>query len=280
MEKAATGQSDLSAWIGRVEKAPVEVLTPRLLDRFRASLTPHLAANGGVPAGIHWCLSPPAVDGAELGPDGHPAKGGFLPPAPLPRRMWAGGDITFLDPLREGDAVTRTSRIMDIQTKTGRSGTLCFVAVQHDFTTECGVALRERQDIVYRAAATAPAPAAIPDAREGAAAEWTVKVDPVLLFRYSALTFNGHRIHYDEPYAREVEFYPGLVIHGPLQATLLLNLAITEGGSLPRRFTFRGVNPACGPQILRARAWKTDGGFDLATETASGVTAMKAAATW
>jgi len=256
------------------------VLTPRLLDRFRASLAPYLAESGGVPAGIHWCLSPPAIDAARLGPDGHPAKGCFLPPVPLPRRMWAGGDITFLDSLREGDAATRTSRIEDIQTKTGRSGALCFVTVEHEFTTARGIALRERQDIVYRAPAIAPAPAASPDSRARPDAEWEVKVDPVLLFRYSALTFNGHRIHYDEPYARDVELYPGLVIHGPLQATLLLNLAISEGGSLPRRFTFRGVSPACGPQILHASAWKTDSGFDLATETASGVTAMMATAIW
>lgn len=275
-----TEQSDFSAWIGRTQTSPAETLTPRLMERFRASLSPHLAETGAAPAGIHWCLSPPAVEAAGLGPDGHPAKGGFLPPVPLPRRMWAGGEIEFLDPLREGDEVVRLSRIGDVQTKTGRSGTLCFVTVHHDIRTERGVAIRERHDIVYRMAATAPAAPAGPDARGGADAERSVAVDPVLLFRYSALTFNGHRIHYDETYAREVEFYAGLVIHAPLQATVLLNLSIAEGGRIPRRFAFRGVSPACGPQTLRARAWKIGNGLELATITAGDVTAMKATATW
>ncbi len=275
-----TGQSEFTAWIGRTESAPAETLTPRLLDRFRATLAPHLAQTGAAPAGIHWCLSPPAVEASGLGHDGHPVRGGFLPPVPLPRRMWAGGEIEFLDPLREGDEAVRTSRIGDIRTKAGRSGPLCFVTVHHEIATRRGLALRERHDIVYRAAAAAPAPDPAPDARGDADAEWSVAVDPILLFRYSALTFNGHRIHYDEAYAREAEFYPGLVIHGPLQATLMLNLAIEAGGGMPRRFAFRGVSPACGAQTLRARAWKTGSGFELATITAADVTAMTAAATW
>lgn len=275
-----TMDTDLSAWIGRSETAPPETLTPGLLDRFRATLAPHLGETGAAPAGIHWCLSPPAVSAAGLGPDGHPAKGGFLPPVPLPRRMWAGGELEFLDPLRAGDTVTRTSRIADIQTKTGRSGALCFVTVAHELSTTRGLALRERHDIVYRPAAAAPAPAAAPDAREGADTEWQIVVDPVLLFRYSALTFNGHRIHYDEPYAREVEFYPGLVIHGPLQATLMLNLAAAQGGGLPRRFAFRGRSPACGPQTMRIHAWRTGDTLELATVTAAGATAMTASAVW
>ncbi|MBA8841385.1 MaoC family dehydratase N-terminal domain-containing protein [Ochrobactrum sp. RH2CCR150] len=275
-----TEQPDFSAWIGRIETSPSETLTPRLLDRFRASLSPHLTEIGAAPAGIHWCLSPHAVEAVGLGPDGHPAKGGFLPPVPLPRRMWAGGEIEFIAPLRERDEVTRVSRIGDVQTKTGRSGTLCFVTVHHEINTERGTAMRERHDIVYRAAATAPTAPAHPDARGDADAEWSITVDPVLLFRYSALTFNGHRIHYDEAYARDVEFYPGLVIHGPLQATVLLNLSIAVGGSTPRRFAFRGVSAACGTQTLRARAWKTENGLELATITAGDVTAMTAIATW
>ena len=275
-----TDETDFSSWIGRTEQALPETLTPRLLDRFRATLAPHLAETGGVPAGAHWCLSPPAVPAIGLGVDGHPAKGGFLPPVPLPRRMWAGGEIEFIDPLREGDSVTRSSRIADVRSKTGRSGTLCFVTVLHELVTERGVSIRERQDIVYRAAATAPAAYAPPDTREDAGNEWSVTIDSVLLFRYSALTFNGHRIHYDETYARKIEFYPGLVIHGPLQATLLLNLAVEQGGGLPRRFTFRGVSPACGAQTLRVRAWKAGTALELATVSASDVTAMTATATW
>lgn len=275
-----TEHSELSAWIGRTETPPAETLSSRILDRFRASLHPHLAETDEVPPGIHWCLSPPAVETPALASDGHPAKGGFLPPVPLPRRMWAGGEVEFLEPLREGDEVVRSSRIENVQHKSGRTGQLYFVTVRHEITTKRGLAIRERQDIVYREAATAPASPPVSDARSGADAERAIAVDPVLLFRYSALTFNGHRIHYDETYAREIEFYPGLVIHGPMQATLLLHLAISQGGSVPRRFSFRGVSPACGPQTLRARAWKVEGGFDLATITAQDVTAMTASARW
>lgn len=273
-------QPDYTGWIGRTEVSPPETLTPRLQDQFRATLAPHLADTGAAPAGIHWCLSPPAVPAIGLGPDGHPVKGGFLPPVLLPRRMWAGGELEFLDPLKEGDSVTRSSRIADVRSKTGRSGPLCFVTVQHELSVGPRLALRERHDIVYREAAIAPALAAGPDARQGADVEWRIVVDPVLLFRYSALTFNGHRIHYDEPYAREVEFYPGLVIHGPLQATLMLNLAVAQRGNLPKRFAFRGVNPACGPQTLRIRAWQTDRGLGLATVSEGDVTSMTATATW
>ncbi|MFT4014658.1 MAG: MaoC family dehydratase N-terminal domain-containing protein [Paracoccus sp. (in: a-proteobacteria)] len=279
-----TAETEFSSWIGRGEEAPAETIGTGLLDRFRATLAPHLGETGGVPAGLHWCLSPPAVPALGLGPDGHPAKGGFLPPIPLPRRMWAGGEVEFVAPLHQGDRVTRRSRIGDVRLKTGRSGALWFVTLHHELITDRGTALRERQDIVYRAAATAQAPAAppdaAPDARDGAEAEWRVNVDPVLLFRYSALTFNGHRIHYDEPYARGTEFYPGLVIHGPLQATLLLNLAASVGGGLPRRFAFRGLSPACGSQTLRIRAWRTATGHELAVVSENEVTTMKAEATW
>lgn len=275
-----TEQTDFSAWIDRTDKGLPEEVTGRLLDRYRATLDPHLADTDHVPAGIHWCLSPPAVTAALLGEDGHPRKGGFLPPVPLPRRMWAGGELEFLDPLREGDIVTRTSRIADIRRKEGRSGVLCFVTVNHEHATHRGVAIRERQDIVYRAAATAPATAAPANARGDADLQAEVQVDTVMLFRYSALTFNGHRIHYDEHYARTVEFYPGLVIHGPLQATLLLNFAATLGGGMPRKFSFRGESPACGTQTLRLRAWKNAGGSELATVTGDDVTAMTGTATW
>jgi 3-methylfumaryl-CoA hydratase len=275
-----TDDSDFSSWIGQSDTPRIETISAGMVERFRATFSPNLGETGAAPAGVHWCLSPPAVPPAGLGQDGHPAKGGFLPPVPLPRRMWAGGALEFLDPLREGDRVTRQSRIGDVRQKTGRSGALSFVAVHHELTTDRGPALRERHDIVYRPAATAPAPDPTPDARDGADAEWQVAVDPVMLFRYSALTFNGHRIHYDESYARSIEFYPGLVIHGPLQATLMLNLATRLAGGLPHRFTFRGLSPACGPQTLRIRAWKTGSGQELATVSQAGVTTMTAEAVW
>ncbi len=275
-----TELNDLTDWIGRRETSPPEALTPRLLDRFSAALSPHLAQGDGVPAGAHWCLSPPAVPAAELGVDGHPAKRGFLPPVPLPRRMWAGGELELLAPLRPDDLVTRETRIEDVMFKHGRSGDLCFVTLRHEYVTDRRVAIRERQDIVYRPAATTRAPAPVPAARSGADAEWVVDIDAVMLFRYSALTFNGHRIHYDRTYAVEEEGYPDLVIQGPLQATLLLNLAIAEGGSCPRRFSFRGVAAACGAQPLRCRAWRAEEGRELAAVSSAGVTTMTAQATW
>lgn len=279
-DNVSANDTNYAEWIGRSETAPRETLTRKLVERFRATLDPHLAATDGAPAGIHWCLSPPVVPTAQLGSDGHPAKGVFLPPVPLPRRMWAGAQVEFMDPLREGDSVARVSRIVDVAMKQGRSGPLCFVSVQHDLTTPRGVALREWHDIVYRPAATQTETGVVADTRDEAAEEHLVPIDPVLLFRYSAITFNGHRIHYDESYAKNVEFYPGLVIHGPLQATLMLNHAVRQGGKFPRRFVFRGISPACGAQVLRLRAWPSDTGLDLATVTDAGVTAMKATAIW
>ncbi|MGR9459428.1 FAS1-like dehydratase domain-containing protein (plasmid) [Rhizobium leguminosarum] len=273
-------QKGLPNWIGRGETSAPETITPGLIAKFRASLEPHLANEIVPPLGLHWCLSPPAVAANQLGEDGHPKKGGFLPPIDLPRRMWAGGEVEFFDGLQERDQVVKASRITAIQEKVGRSGSLCFVTLSHDFSTPRGVAIRERQDIVYRDAVISMPPALTANARQNADHERAVAIDTVLLFRFSAMTFNGHRIHYDETYAREVEFYPGLVIHGPLQATLLLNFATTILGRPPRRFSFRGQSPACGPQTLRLRAWHTDSGFDLATVTQDNITAMTGSATW
>lgn len=230
----------LRQWIGRTEEAD-DTITPRLAQELVATLD---REDGAIPAAIHWCLAPAVAPELHLGPDGHPARGGFLPPVPLPRRMWAGGSLEFLDALRVGDRVTRRSRIVEIQAKQGRTGVLCFVTVEHDYATERGPAIKERQDIVYRAA-EAPtktdAPAALlPQPR------WhrTLTADAVMLFRYSALTFNGHRIHYDRTYCREVEGYPGLVVHGPLQATLLIEHAIAaRDGIRPKHFDFRAVRP-------------------------------------
>lgn len=267
-------------WIGRQEQAAADVVSARLLAGFRATLGA-FAAPVEVPPGVHWCLSPPIQPPAALGPDGHPAKGGFLPPVPLPRRMWAGGDLEFLDPLQPGDNVARLSTLESIRQKEGRSGPLCFVSVRHDLSTPRGLALREIHHIVFRPAATAPAAPAPPlHPRPAFAAEWQVPVDPVLLFRYSALTFNGHRIHYDQPYAIGIEFYPGLVIHGPLMATLMLNLATVNAGRLPRRFAFRALSPACGAQRLTIGLIRCPDGADLSVLTESGALAMQGRVDW
>src|SRR5262249_41985329 len=157
-------------------------------------------------------LGQPVYPVSQLGPDGHPTRGGFLPPVPLPRRMWAGGELQFVDPLRVGDEAKRSSRISDVTLKTGSTGTLCFVSVEHVVTTPRGLAIRERQDIVYRDVSKGPsAPPAKTAPPPAAKHRETHLSDPVLLFRYSALTFNGHRIHYDRDYVTKVEGYPGLI---------------------------------------------------------------------
>ena len=182
----------------------------------------------------------------ELGPDGHPTRGGFLPPVPLPRRMWAGGEINLSMPFASATKSKRTSRISDITLKTGSTGTLCFVSVDHVVTSPRGIAIRERQDIVYREmpAVEPAAPAKPPRTPPAAQHRETHMADPVLLFRYSALTFNGHRIHYDRDYVTKVEGYPGLIFHGPLQAAFIVELAAKlHGGQPPKKFVYRGLQP-------------------------------------
>jgi 3-methylfumaryl-CoA hydratase len=198
-----------------------------------------------VPPLWHWLFFLPIHKQSELATDGHAKRGGFLPPVPLPRRMWAGGRFEFRRPLRIGDALTRTSRIVDAQSKEGRTGPLVFVVVRHEIGNAEGIALIEEQDIVYRdhPKPGAPAPALQP-APSDATWERKVQADDVLLFRYSALTFNGHRIHYDRRYATEVEGYPGLVVHGPLIATMLLELLRRNmPAATVARFSFRAVSP-------------------------------------
>jgi len=247
-----------SEWIGR-ENATEDQVTERLVASYRAIFEPHLApvAEGLAPLGIHWCLSPSIATMSELGPDGHPAKNRDMPPVPQPRRMWAGGSLEISDALRIGDRVRRFSTIRDVTRKEGKSGELWFVGVDQEYATQRGVAIRERLDIVYRQAATRalPEPAAAPP--RPFSRSLSVDTPPALLFRYSAITFNGHRIHYDLPYATEVEGYRGLVVHGPIQATLLYNLAAAAGGP-PRKFDYRGVSPAIGGDGLLVRAGKGD----------------------
>ena len=247
MDASPLDLDHLRTWIGRTETAE-DQLSGQTVRAFRATLDqdPGDPEPGEVaPLAIHWCLSPPIRPMRELGPDGHPARGGFLPPVPLPRRMWAGGEIVHRDPLRVGDRVRRTSRIGDVQVKHGRTGPLCFGAVPHDVETARGPAGSERHDIVYRAMTpgrTGQPPEAAGGVPQADLSE-TVEPGPTQLFRYSALTFNGHRIHYDRTYAREVEGYPGLVVHGPLQATWLLHLAARLAGRTPETFRFRGLSP-------------------------------------
>ena len=233
-------------WIGRTEKrvdfvtaAPIAALLATL---DRDDFEPLEGSN--VPPLWHWLFFTPVTRHSEIGSDGHARRGGFLPPVALPRRMWAGGRLEFFQPLRIGDEIVRESRISDVNSKEGRSGPLVFVGVRHQIANALGVAINEEQDIVYRdqpRGETAATPRLAPT-DESFRRE--IAPDPVLLFRYSALTFNGHRIHYDRTYATEAEGYPGLVVHGPLIATLLIDLLRREVPyAQVRRFTFKAVRP-------------------------------------
>jgi 3-methylfumaryl-CoA hydratase len=275
----------LRQWIGRSAEA-TDIVTAQLVKGLRATLFQEIGApktGDAAPFTVHWCLGQPVYPMSELGPDGHPTRGGFLPPVPLPRRMWAGGELQFIDPLRVGDETTRTSRISDVTLKTGSTGTLCFVSVEHVVTTPRGTAIRERQDIVYRDVSTtqaaAPAKAAPPP--PAAKHRETHVSDPVLLFRYSALTFNGHRIHYDRDYVTKVEGYPGLIFHGPLQAALIVELAAKlHGGAPPKTFSYRGVQPLFEGGAFSVNANDAAAGLELWTANAEGQPTMKGTATW
>ena len=236
----------LRSWIGRQE-----ILTDRVTPVPVAALSATLDRDDALPkAGDplpplwHWLYFLPLARQSLIGPDGHPRRGGFLPPVPLPRRMWAGGRFVFHAPLRVEEKITRTSTVMDVTVKNGRRGPLCFVLVRHEIAGDHGVALAEEHDIVYREAATpGEPPPPVRQAPDQAAWEREITPDDVLLFRYSALTFNGHRIHYDRRYVTEVEGYPGLIVHGPLIATLLVDLLRRNTGLPLRSFHFRAVSP-------------------------------------
>lgn len=276
--------SQLREWVGKQAHSD-DIITPRLVNEFRATFQPYLSqtGDGEAPLAIHWCLAPEIRPMAELGADGHVAKGGFLPPVSLPRRMWAGGKIEALDALRLGDAVARRSTVSDIELKTGRSGPLCFVTVSHELSSTRGIAIRERHDIVYRAESQGGASDEASDTHNvetrSADLEWQVDASSILLFRYSAMTFNGHRFHYDYPYATGVEGYAGLVVHGPLQATLLYNLAALLGGRVPSHFSYRGIKPLIAGQPFKVLGAKTDDGVACWTADAHGRTCMEARST-
>jgi 3-methylfumaryl-CoA hydratase len=233
----------LQQWVGKTEQLH-DVVRPDAVAALAATLDQPLP-DGFLPPLWHWINFWSVAPASQLGDDGHPRRGGFLPPVPLPRRMWAGGRLTFPAPVPIGAALTRTSSILDVKDKAGASGRLVFVTVRHEIRCGGHIAVTEEHDIVYR---DLPAPDAPPPAPRPAPAEasWSreIRPDPVLLFRYSALTFNGHRIHYDRSYVTEVEGYPGLVVHGPLIATLLMELLRAElPAARVTAFSFRAVSP-------------------------------------
>ena len=273
----------LNRWIGRSETAEdtIDVRQARLMEAVLGR-EPQLGAGDPLPPLWHWLYFPVARPPSELGRDGHPRLGGFLPPVGLPRRMWAGGRFAFEEPLRVGEPAIRHSTIRSVDRKSGRTGELCFVCVAHQVRVGDRVCFTEEHDIVYREdpgpGARSKAPPAPPEG-----AEWsrTVTPDPVTLFRYSALTFNGHRIHYDRIYCREVEGYPDLVVHGPLIATLLVGFGVENGPGRPlAQFRFRAVSPVFDSRPFAIKGRRTDDAIALWAETADGALAMEAQATF
>ena len=275
----------LREWVGRTETTSDQVTSAPI-----AALSATLDRNDPLPnAGDllpplwTWLYFLPLHRHSEIGSDGHAKRGGFLPPVPLPRRMFAGGRLEFGPSLRVGDRISRTSSIVDVSYKEGRTGPLVFVLVRHQINNSEGVAVSEEHDIVYRDHASAGNAIQKTQTSPGSAT-WTREIHPdaVLLFRYSALTFNGHRIHYDRKYATEVEGYPGLVVHGPLIATLLLDLVRRN---LPHatvgRFAFRAVKPLfdIAPFSVCGRVEKDDKTIHLWASDAAGDLAMDATAT-
>lgn len=239
----------LADWIGKTETVTDSVTaTPYAALAATLDREPERPGVGTPLPGLwHWLYFLPLHRQSLIGADGHAQRGGFLPPVPLPRRMWAGSQLVFHKPLRVGDQITRLSTIENVSEKSGRTGPLTFVRVRHEVrcNQDRDVALTEFHDIVYRDAPKADDPVPPPQAAPAAAAwERRVVPDDVLLFRYSALTFNGHRIHYDRKYVTETEGYPGLIVHGPLIATLLIDLLREHRPEAElARFEFRAVRP-------------------------------------
>ncbi len=272
----------LRTWIGRTESVTDRIDAGHLaglmatLDRDELDHQP----GDPVPPAGHWIYFTPCVKSSDIGLDGHAKRGRFLPPVGLPRRMWAGGRIHWQNKLRVDDLVTRISTIANVAHKPGRSGDLLFVLVKHQYSSSEGVCIDEEQDIVYRAA---------PDTMEQQPqaklaprdALWTrtINPDPVMLFRYSALTFNGHRIHYDLPYVTDMEGYPGLVVHGPLIATLLMDLCRRESPDrILKRFNYRAISPLFHTQPFTVNGTPKDQGknADLWAANSDGGLAMQA----
>lgn len=272
------------AWLGRTLTLEDEV-DPRRPAWLAATLGVSLAnaaPDGALPPLWHWILFQDWRPPASLGPDGHPKRGGFFPPVHhLPRRMWAGGRLAFPDTLRIGDRVRRTSTITAITEKDGASGPLVFVTVRHIIDGPRGRAIEEEQDIVYRNTAGAARRPAVPEPVPKDAVIAEIVPDPVLLFRYSALTGNGHRIHYDADYVRQVEGYPGLVVHGPLQATWLAGLASRlRSQRRLARFSFRGLRPAFVGERLRLVGAESGDRVVLSVREPSGAVTLAAEATF
>lgn len=277
-------QINLGAWIDRSDTVSGGV------SETQARMIHATLSKGGQPAPKngdplphlwHWYAFPPAASMEELGADGHPRLGDFMPPLRLNRRMWAGGSLEFFKPLKVGEALKRRTIIANISEKKGASGEIVVVSLDHEIHGTQGLAVMERQNIVYlQIPDVYTPPKAIPTDDSPAMCE-EVDVSPPLLFRYSAVTFNAHRIHYDLPYTQTVEHYPDLVVHGPLQAQLLMDMATRQRGSAPRLFSYRGVHPLFAGDNLDLRVEKkSDSEWALSTNANGTHQCMQANAMW
>jgi len=263
-----------------VEHQANDLITPRLANSLAAILEQECTLSDGNPAplGIHWCLAPEIVPMSALGTDGHPMEGTFLPPMTFASRMWAGGSLRFYGAFIVGDKVQRVSRILNITEKVGRSGSLCFITLNHDYFTARGLMLSERQDLVFRSrqalvsnlkrTVTQP----LPDKQQ------TIEATPILLARYSAVTGNAHRIHYDRDYCCNQELYPGLLVHGPLQATLLLQLSLAINTMPPSSFDFRATAPLFDKAVFMLNGKQEQKKTELWITDAAGNISMEASA--
>ncbi|SDE57219.1 FAS1-like dehydratase domain-containing protein [Ruegeria marina] len=275
----------LSDWVGRKETVTGCVPVTSAIAIHATLSRPYLdcpAAGDPMPALWHWYAFPSAVGTCDLAADGHPRLGGFLPPVPYERRMWASGRLQFLGDLVVGEEIEKTSTITSIEEKSGSAGGMVFVEVEHELRGRRGLAVRESQTIVYLPIAPefSPPPRKMAPTRD-LVIDIRQPVSTALLFRYSAITFNAHRIHYDLPYARQVEHYPGLVVHGPLQANLLLAEATAWKGRRPDRFSFRGVHPMFQGADIHLRATQAGTGrLDMCTVAAAGHICMQSKAEW
>ena len=236
----------LRKWVGKIDNV-TDYVTPIVEQRYRATLNMDIGNpkdGDPVTSGLHWMLGWNLVKNDELGVDSHPALGEFLPPVPLPRRMWAGSEIKVLKPIRVGDKVIKQSTVADIQVKEGRTGLLCFVTAEYNFLVNNEVTINEKHNIVYRDISKSGGGSGYSkDIPEKADLSEKIFMHPTILFRYSAIGFVGHRIHYDHPYTVNEENYPGLIVHGPLQATYLLRAAEKLMGKPVKSFTHKVMAP-------------------------------------
>ena len=253
----------LRKWIGKIDNV-TDYVTPIVEQRYRATLNMDIGNpkdGDPVTSGLHWMLGWNLVKNDELGVDSHPALGEFLPPVPLPRRMWAGSEIKVLKPIRVGDKVIKQSTVADIQVKEGRTGLLCFVTAEYNFLVNDEVTINEKHNIVYRDISKSGGGSGYSkDIPEKADLSEKIFMHPTILFRYSAIGFVGHRIHYDHPYTVNEENYPGLIVHGPLQATYLLRAAEKLMGKPVKSFTHKVMAPVFADREYMVGVDKMDDG--------------------